>query len=113
MLDSYTPSDWVCVYLTTLVQANAAPFLCAEYSHCVLGPRVRKRAHVRVVPGQPVPRPGAVCVPDVPRQLAPGRPRERLEHARVRVRGGLHERICGVRAVCVGRLQARAWQRHL
>jgi len=66
---------------------------------------------VRLVPRRPLPQPDVAGVRGVPRALARARPRERVERARVRVRGGVCQHFRRVRAVRPGEVQARARQR--
>jgi len=73
--------------------------------------RGRGRAVLRVVPRRPLPEPDVAGVRGVPCALARARPRQRVERARVRVRGGFFELFRGVRGVRARALQARARQR--
>ena len=66
---------------------------------------------MRLVPRRPLPQPDVAGVRGVPRALARARPRERVERARVRVRGWVCQHLRRVRAVRPREIQARARQR--
>ena len=71
------------------------------------------RNDVCLVPRRPFSQPDFSLVCRLPPALARAGPRQRLERARVRVRGGAHELVLGVRAMRPGELQARTRQRDM